>query len=588
MFIKKFDILSPYITLYFKGEKKHSSKFSGILSIITYLLVLIISIYYIVEFVNKKSPKAYFFNRYVEDAGDFTLNSSSMFNFIQICDVSTNEPIPFDYSKIRAIGSDEILYDDYMNAPDIILNKNHWLYGYCNNNSDTEGIGYLIDFKNFDKSSCIKKYYDKNSKKYYNIGEKEFRWPILEKGCSHPNRTYYGIILQRCDKIPDPIKSQDIKCSSEQEITEYINKISLNFEIIDHYPDILNYKTPLTKYFYTVTSAITNGVYIINHLNFNPANILTHNGIFFDNIVQEHSYIFVQNEKHTIDSSSLAQNQTTNGCLIGIYFWMQNTLQYYERVYSRLQDSLSDIGGIYSIVESIAYILNLLVHNFIIVLDTEDLVINRDNKNFNERDRIQRPTILRKVNKIMNPPKRNYLVNKKRFENNEQDEQFSSNYQRFIRKGPDIMQNIYNIKKENINNILVDNLYQKNNINNNNSNKYEQNQENNNYYKNINIYNIRNKNYEKNVKFNEGTNRIIGKKILSLKNDESIKEKNDEDNSPIVKQNFTWIKDIWYLLHCGNNNNKIAYYENFRAKLISEENIIQSYLDVYKLNKLYQ
>ena len=214
MFIKKLDILSPYITLYFKGEKKHSSKFSGILSIITYLLVLIISIYYIVEFVNKKSPKAYFFNRYVEDAGDFTLNSSSMFNFIQICDVSTNEPIPFDYSKIRAIGSDEILYDDYMNAPDIILNKNHWLYGYCNNNSDTEGIGYLIDFKNFDKSSCIKKYYDKNSKKYYNIGEKEFRWPILEKGCSHPNRTYYGIILQRCDKIPDPIKSQDIKCSS--------------------------------------------------------------------------------------------------------------------------------------------------------------------------------------------------------------------------------------------------------------------------------------------------------------------------------------------------------------------------------------
>ena len=59
MFIKKLDILSPYITLYFKGEKKHSSKFSGILSLITFLLVLITSIYYIVEFVNKKSPKAY-------------------------------------------------------------------------------------------------------------------------------------------------------------------------------------------------------------------------------------------------------------------------------------------------------------------------------------------------------------------------------------------------------------------------------------------------------------------------------------------------------------------------------------------------
>ena len=86
--------------------------------------------------------------------------------------------------------------------------------------------------------------------------------------------------MQRCDQVPEFIKSQNIECSSEQEITELINKISLSFEIIDHYPDILNYKTPLTKYFYTVRSAFTNGVYIINHLNFNPTNILTHNGIF--------------------------------------------------------------------------------------------------------------------------------------------------------------------------------------------------------------------------------------------------------------------------------------------------------------------
>ena len=40
---------------------------------------------------------------------------------------------------------------------------------------------------------------------------------------------------------------------------------------------------------------------------------------------------------------------------------------------------------------------------------------------------------------------------------------------------------------------------------------------------------------------------------------------------------------------CGKNNPYISYYEDFRAKLISEENIIQNYIDVYKLlevNKL--
>ena len=43
---------------------------------------------------------------------------------------------------------------------------------------------------------------------------------------------------------------------------------------------MLNYAKPFTKYFYEVASAVQDGIYIINHLNFNPANMLTHNGFF--------------------------------------------------------------------------------------------------------------------------------------------------------------------------------------------------------------------------------------------------------------------------------------------------------------------
>ena len=60
MFFKKMDMLSPYINLYFKGEKRHSSKFSGILTIFAYTIVLVGGIYYIIDFVTKKNPKAYF------------------------------------------------------------------------------------------------------------------------------------------------------------------------------------------------------------------------------------------------------------------------------------------------------------------------------------------------------------------------------------------------------------------------------------------------------------------------------------------------------------------------------------------------
>jgi hypothetical protein len=46
--------------------------------------------------------------------------------------------------------------------------------------------------------------------------------------------------------------------------------------------------------------------------------------------------------------------------VLGVYFWMQNTLQYYERNYDRFQDFLSNIGGVSSIVVTIGYYLNLL------------------------------------------------------------------------------------------------------------------------------------------------------------------------------------------------------------------------------------
>ena len=42
------------------------------------------------------------------------------------------------------------------------------------------------------------------------------------------------------------------------------------------------------------------------------------------------------------------------------------------------------------------------------------------------------------------------------------------------------------------------------------------------------------------------------------------------------------------MICCGKNNPKIKYYENLRTQIISEENIIQNHLDIYKLVKVCQ
>ena len=453
MFLKKFDMLSPPITLYYKGDDKHSSIFSALLSIVAYTIVFIFGVYYALEFINRENPTAYFFNMYIEEAGEFPLNSSSMFSFVQFVDTYSNKPAPIDFRAFRILGFDEVQADTYIHDENHDQPKqrepkefNHWLYGPCNNNTDTEGIGHLIDFDYFEQSACIRKYYDKSKGVYYNTGDPNFKWPVILRGCSHPDRTYYGIIVEKCVNDSSQEKTGFGECKTDEEINTLISVRSINLQLIDQYADVLNYETPFKKYFYTVTGGLNNNYYGVNHVNFNPAMMVTHNGIFFDNVIEEPSYFFTQNQQQNI-------NNDVFGCLNAFYFWMQNILQYYERNYKRLQDILSDIGGISSIVLTVAEIINALCSGYIILLDTEDLVLSSENKNFNKNNLSRRPTIFKKADNILHPPKRQYY----NYNYNNNDQQLSSNYQRLMRDGVDIYQNsnINDEKQEQFKNLYL-------------------------------------------------------------------------------------------------------------------------------------
>ena len=207
MLLDKIDLLSPSITLYTNGKLRHSSLFSGILTLITYSLLIVMGYYFASDFIQRLNPTAFYFNRYVEDAGSFILNSGSMFNFIQVLDTRSNLPTPVDFDSFRIFGFREYI-DTYSTSNRDISQYNHWLYGKCNNDS-INGIEYLIEMDYFNESACIRKYYNKEEKKYYNTNEKGFIWPSIDKGISHPNRTFYGIIVEQCrnDSLKNNCKS---------------------------------------------------------------------------------------------------------------------------------------------------------------------------------------------------------------------------------------------------------------------------------------------------------------------------------------------------------------------------------------------
>ena len=90
MIIQNLDFLSPKITLFFKGRYKHSSIFSGLITILSYSVILVCIIYYTLEFIDRSNPTIYFFNRYVEDTGVYPLNESSLFHYINLISASKN------------------------------------------------------------------------------------------------------------------------------------------------------------------------------------------------------------------------------------------------------------------------------------------------------------------------------------------------------------------------------------------------------------------------------------------------------------------------------------------------------------------
>ena len=599
MLLKKIDMISPPITLYYKGEPSHSSVYAGLLTIIVYGISIAICFSYAIDFFLHKNPSVCYYNRYAEDAGEFPINSSSMFSFIQILDTASNVPENIDFDSIRIIGIEQTI-DLYEQNNDLSL-YNHWIYGPCDNNSDTKGISHLINFKHFDESACIKKYYKKNNNQYYDKNDKEFIFPNILHGCSHPDRTFYGIIVEKCRNDSLRIKSNEKFCKSNEQIKKYIQTRSMALQIIDQFADVLNYNEPYSKYFYSITSGLFEGSYTTNHLNFNPSTLITHNGILFDNTIETKSYFFEQNEKITTNM------EIDKGIYVAFYYWMQNRMQYYERTYQRIQDTLSDIGGMCSILLTVAYILNFIFSEYFVLKDSEEVLTHLEKLNLYDKEILQKNLRdffnTKDFDVKASPVKKQKISRSKTFYPSQNLINDQINFQQEnISNQQNINQEINNEQKNNknknkrkqINSIVLNNL----NVQKNSSEQKDS-------------FNIMRKNSRKKSKKSSKISRInipdlkessFGTIIFKDKNTaqrsfvkKSEKKEKDENSNNIVigkmkekkieKEKKVGFCEFISFFMCCNNNTKANYFEEFRRNILSEENIILSYFNIAKLLK---
>ena len=525
MFIKKLDYLSPTVTFYYKGNLSHTSIISGIISIFSILIISCQIGYYSLYIIQRRGLNAFYYNSFREDIGIFPFNASSLFHFISLGELGKNywnEGVNF--TKYRIIGF-ETYYTYYLD--DKNLSKyNHWLYGLCNNRSDTEGIGYLINYNYFEQSACIRKYFDSKEQKYYDIDHPKFRWPIIGHGTYNKNNIFYNIIIESCKKDTlNLILGNGFKCIKDP----LIELNTAYFYFINHYIDLLNYKNPITKFLFRVETGVHKDEFYINNLNFIPSMIETHNGLLFDHIEEEKTYIFERNDV------ARQMKYKEEDIFISYYFWIKNTMNYYQRNYTRIQDVISSIGGFTQVTIFVSIFINSFYNKYIVLKDTESLLFSSINS---EKKKI---TKIMKGNKVSDKIKISEKDNINKFPI-KNDDKNKSNIKARNKK---IVENINDFSKSN-NNVLSNSEYIVNN------HKYHS-------------------------QINENENEIE----TEIKNNKAI----ERTNSPHThkKQIKKFFDFILFKLFCQKNFKWFKVYNNFRTKIISEEFLFKNHLNIYNI-----
>ena len=364
--LKYLDLLSQKNTLHYKTYNSHPSKFSAILSILTYILCIAATIYFSLDIIRHLNPTTYFYFQQEKDVGIFPVNESSMFHFINLENIPPNEdPI----SLIQIFGSMTEYVPNYKENVGSRLNIDHYTYGPCPQKSDNYKLNDI--YNAFSKSDftymgfCINGFYNSTNKKFISINDTQFEYPIIKHGTSHPNYTSYTIFVQRCENDTFYLFN---KCKSPDYIDTLVtaNQVDAMIGFLNQEADINNYSYPIKHTFINIRFTFSHGMFSVSNLNFQPLRVRTHNGFLFDNVVLDYSYYYEQND--------IKNYQTNFKIYTAFHFWMQNKVQIYERNYKRIQNIMADSGGMIKALTTIATIINIIFNKYQIFKDVNKML----------------------------------------------------------------------------------------------------------------------------------------------------------------------------------------------------------------------
>ena len=371
--LKDFDYLSPKISLFYYGRRRHSAIFGGILTIIMIIICFVYVIYLFLEVYLHTSSTFQYYRHFFKDAGIYSFNNTQgIFHFFQIYNPKNNSQVSFNSKYIRLFMS--YIQEEYKTNPELLSENDHWVYDDCRQGIDNKYLSEEL-FKDipFTNGLCLRYYYNSNIREYYPKEDIEnFIYPnISNLGVNMDNSI--GTIIERCNNNSVLTKLFG-SCGDEIQIDNYFkNNYGINFNILAHEITPSNYGKQIYNFIYGISNPMKKKKTIETNLIITPLKIDFKGGIFFPKKKQNQTYTLY--ETYPAD-----EERNENSRVLSIYnFCLTQSGYVFKSSYLTIYDSFPKIGGIIQLIYYIFFGINFIYNRFTIIDDTKKLFFTLHN-----------------------------------------------------------------------------------------------------------------------------------------------------------------------------------------------------------------
>ena len=588
MKLNKIDYLSPQISLFYYGNRRHATIFGSILTILLFIISVFYIIYLLSSIWNHEISSFMYYRSYLPDLSHYYFNDSSgIFHYFQIYDTKAKTFGEYNTKYARIFMSR--LYKTYQENQDALSENEHWVYGKCRKGIDNKNIDENIlegnKLNKFELGACLRYYYDNINHKYIDIQDKDFKYPYLIHGNGNENNLFLETIIEKCDNS-SIIRESLGDCGSQEEINEYFSKYrGIYLQLLERKIEANNYEKPIIEYFNGIGASLNIESVSVNNINLSPFEIEIKTGAVYPRTKKIMTYSLDDNRKATWESK-------TNTKILGIFdYWIQNSGQVIKGGYRTIYDILPSIGGFIQLVHFIFYCLNYFYNKYVTLIDCnttlfrminmddpkdshmkrrifDDIISIREEVKMNEEIRILAARQKRDSIYITKKARqKKSLQSDKIHEDNSINDEMDKNY---LSNSKDLMSNFPN------NNLIMNNITVIKNVKSKNIN--------NNYsYSSSKVDEINNITFNDNEKNrNEFAFRV--KEYINNKNKQF---KHEPLNAQVTSHFISFLNFLMSIFHNQNKNRIFFVLNNFRKKILGEEHIFKSSIILYLLEKYF-